>query len=166
MDTTLDTFETTEKLRELLKLSRFVSPRKLSKWVNRYVEWHAFAYWVRPALGMPGPLPNKVSREIERRCPGFLVEEAALRGHGEKANGRHFNALLCWIEEREFSRPRNEGWLPVVLYQARLHPRYQRVVDYWHRSQPLRSKHPRSPYPNFQRWKAAADTYTFEAGDP
>ena len=165
-DEALDTFETTEELRELLKLSRRVSPGRLSRWVERYVEWQVFAYWMSPALGMPGPLPNKVSRELGRRCPGFLAHNIVLRRHARGAHGRHFNALLRWIKEREFSRPHNEGWLPVVLYQACLHPRYQRVVDYWSHSQRLRSKHPRSPYPTFPQWNAAADGYTFEVGDP
>ena len=165
-DEALDTFETTEELRELLKLSTRVGPRRLSRWVERYVEWQVFAYWMRQALGMPGPLPNTVRRSLGQRCPGFLVEDAALGKHEKSAHSRHFNALFRWIEEREFSRPHKEGWLPVVLYQARLHPRYQRVGEYWRDSQRLRSKHPRSPYPNFQQWKAAADGYTFEAGDP
>jgi hypothetical protein len=162
-DEALDTFETTEDLRQLLKLSKRAGPRMLSKWVDLYVEWQAFAYWVRLALGMCEPSPDTVRRELRRRCPGFVADSAPLQGHERKTHDQHFNALLRWIEEREFTRPHKEGWLPVVLYQARLHPRYQRVVGYWHHWQWLRSRRPHSRYSSFARWKAAADGYTAEA---
>lgn len=162
-DEVLDTFETTEDLRELLKLSRRVGPRLLSRGVEQYVERQVFAYWVRSALGLREPFPGTVRRELRRRCPGFVPDGAPLQGHERKTHGQDFNGFSRWIEEREFARPRKEGWLPVILYQARLHPRYQRVVDYWRHWLRLRSKHPHSRYPSFVEWQAAADGYTVEA---
>jgi hypothetical protein len=76
-----------------------------------------------------------------------------------------FDRLLQWIEAHEFARACNEGWLAVLAYQARIHPRLQRVQDYWHHWQRLRPENARFQYPSFERWEVAADTYTFEPQD-
>lgn len=164
-DEVADGFETTDELRELLKLSRRVSRRLLSRSVDRYVEWQVFAYWARSALESGEHLPHSVSRELRRRCPGFIAHNSASSGNEQQSRGSRFTVFRCWIEQHEFARARAEGWLPVVIYQAHLHPRYQRVVDYWHEWHDNGSTYARSRYPSFEQWKAAADAYTFEHED-
>lgn len=160
-DDVLDHFETTDDLRELIKLSRRVGARTLGKSVEKYVEWQVFAYWARAAVHRHSRLLDSVKRELRRRCPSFLETAASSTVSEASVREDRFNGLLRWIEEHEFARTSEEGWLPVLVYQARLHPRYARVIDYWRHWQRLRSRHPRSPYPSFEQWSAAADAYTF-----
>jgi hypothetical protein len=163
-DEVIEHFETTEELRELLRLSRLVRPRTLRKTVGEYVEWQMFAYWVRTGLEQGDHLPESVKRAVRRRCPGSL-ETLVGTTEGKTEPEDRFNRFLGWIEDHEFARPRKEGWQPVLIYQARIHPRHQRLLDYWQKWQRLLSKHPTTRYPSFRQWTAAVDTYTFEPED-
>ena len=37
---------------------------------------------------------------------------------------------MAWIEDHEFAKAKEQGWFNVVIYQASLHPRHARVIDY------------------------------------
>ncbi|MGH9375850.1 MAG: hypothetical protein ACRD1J_06755 [Terriglobia bacterium] len=162
-DEVLADFETTQENLELIKLGRRVGTRAMRKAVERYVDWQVFAYWARTALESGHPLPGPIEYELRRRCPGFLETEAAAQARPSNEEGyQRFNRLMRWIEDHEFAHAKKQGWFDALLYQARLHPRRARVVDYWHHWEALRSRHPRSGYPSFGRWQAAADAYTFE----
>jgi hypothetical protein len=162
-DNVINAFETLEKERELIKVSRRTTPRVLRQAVDRYVDWQVFAYWARTALESSHPLPGSVSRELRQRCPGLLETDAAARArHPKEEPHQRFNRLMRWIGDHEFARASKEGWLPVLVYQSRLHPCHARVIDYWRHWKASRSKHPRSRYPSFEQWRAAADAYTFE----
>ncbi len=164
-DEVFDTFETTDELRGLIKLSPRVSPRTLSRTVDQYVEWQVFAHWVRIAFDRENRLPKAVKRELWRRCPGFLeTVDSSASGEG-KGPGDLFNLLLCWVEEHEFARPRTEGWLPVLLNRARLHLRYQRAVDYWCHHKAVRPNQQRVQDASFERWKVALDSYSVGQGE-
>jgi hypothetical protein len=163
-DEVIEHFDVTEEIRELLKLSRLVSSRTLRKTVDEYIEWQLFAYWARTYLERGDDLPKSVNREIRRRSPGFLEVLVGATGGKTKPEDR-CNLLLRWIGKREFARAHAEGWLPVLAYQVRLHPRSQRLVDYWQQSQRLLSKHPPTKHPSFRQWTAAVDAYTFEPED-
>jgi hypothetical protein len=164
-DDVIEHFDTTEEIREILKLSRLVSSRTLRKTVDEYLEWQLFAYWVRTGLERGRHLPESMNREIRLRCPGFLESAVGRTAERGMEPEDRFKRLLRWIEEHEFARARTEGWLPVLVRQAHLHPRHQRLVDYWRRGQGLHSKQPSSRYPSFGQWTAAVDAYTFEAED-
>ena len=162
-DRVIDAFEIRERERELIKASQRTSPGALRKAVDRYVEWQVFVYWARTALESGHPLPGPVEREVRQRCPGFLETEAAAQArHSNEEPYQRFNRMMRWIEDHEFARAREQGWFDALVYQARLHPRRARVVDYWHHWEALWSKHPRSRYPPFEKWRAAADAYMFE----
>jgi hypothetical protein len=165
-DQILDECQMREEKRHLIKLSRRVSPRTQRKAVDRYIEWEAFAYWARTALESGCPLPASVERELKRRCTGFLEADADVRAASpeEEAHCR-FSRLIKWIEDHEFSNAKKRGWFDVLLYQARLHPRHARVIDYWHDWEAETEKHSSSEYPSFAQWKKAADSYTFELDD-
>lgn len=161
-DEILDQFEMREDHRELIKLSRRVSSRVLRKTVERYVDWQVFACWARTAAESGKPWPGSVEREVKRRCPGFLqIDAAAHDGRSEEPHQR-LNRLTRWIEDREFARARKQGWFPAVVYQARLHPRHARVVDYWRSRKSMYSRHPRVRYPSFDEWQSALDAYAVE----
>ena len=78
-DRALDECEMHEDKRRLIKLSRRVDPHELRKAVERYLEWEILACWARTALEADPPLPDSVEREVNRRCPGFLRADAAVR---------------------------------------------------------------------------------------
>jgi hypothetical protein len=165
-DHLLDEYGRREAKRRLIKLSRRVSPRMLHKAVDRYIEWKAFAYWARTALESRSTLPAAVEGSVRRRCPGFLEADAVARAANPKGEPHfRFNRMIKWIEDHEFTNARKRGWFDVLLYQARLHPRHARVIDYWHDWEAEWDKHPSPKYPSFAQWKKAADSYTFEPDD-
>src|SRR5207249_3095228 len=129
----LDEYQMRQEKRQLIKLSRRVGPRTLRRTVERYIEWEAFVYWARTALESGRPLPASVERGLKRRCSGFLEADAVVRAANPKEEP-HFrvNRMMKWIEEHEFAGAKKKRWFDVLLYQARLHPRHARVIDYWH----------------------------------
>jgi hypothetical protein len=150
----------------LIKLSRRVSPRTLRQAVDRYIEWEALAYWARTALESDCPLPASVERELKRRCPGFLEADAAVRAvNPEEEPHFRFNRMIKWIEDHEFVSAKKRGWFDVLLYQARLHPRHVRVIDYWHDWEAGWTNEGSNRYPSFSQWQRSADSYTFELDD-
>lgn len=167
-DEVLDHFETTDELRELIRLSRQVSPRALKQTVNQYVDWQVFACWTRPAFDRVGRLPDLVKRELQQRCPSFFETVVSSARNDATDHEDRFKQFLLWIEAHEFARARKKGWLPVLAYQARLHPRLQRAGDYRKYWKRLPSDNPRSRYPSFEHWTTAVDayTYSFESKSP
>jgi hypothetical protein len=162
-DTVLDESEMAAEKRQLIKLMRRVEARTLRKAVDRYLEWKVFAYWTRTALEAGSPLPASVEREVKKRCPGFLETDAVAREANPKEELHcRFNRLIEWIEDHEFTDAQKRGWFDVLLYQARLHPRHARVVDYWHDWEVGWGKDPSAEYPSFKQWRDFADRYTFE----
>jgi hypothetical protein len=159
----LDQCDMREDQRRLIKLMRRVTPQTLRRAVERYVDWEVFAYWTRTALEADSPLPAVVMRELNHRCPGFERTDVTRRAAnpGEELHCR-FNQLVEWIEAHEFTRARKRGWFDVLLYQARLHPRHIRTIDYWHDWEANRAKRPSAPYPSFKKWCEAADRYAFD----
>jgi hypothetical protein len=165
-DRVLDECEMPEEKRRLIKLSRRVGARTLRNAVERYVKWEVFAYWARTALEADSPLHPSVEREVNRRCQGFLRADTAARAvkPTEEPHCR-FNRMIKWIEDHEFTQARKRGWFDVVLYQARLHARHARLIDYWHACKERRSKGPSTRYISFTQWQRAADSYTFKLTD-
>jgi hypothetical protein len=162
-DEVVDHFETASTLCDLIRFSRRVSARTLNETVDQYVEWLVFACWVHTALDREDHLPDSMKREFERRCPGFLETVVMSDGSGGTEAEVYFDRLLHWMEEQKFTRPRTEGWWPVLIHQARLHPRRQRLLDVWRHHQRIRSK--RQGYPSFEQWTAFVDAYTSEPED-
>jgi hypothetical protein len=165
-DEVLHEVEMREEKRQLIKLMRRVNPRTLRQAVERYVEWEVFAFWTRTALEGEFPLPATVQNELKRRCPGFLLAEAVARGANPAEDTYcRFNRLVEWIEDHKFAKPRKEGWFDVLLYQARPHARHGRATDYWNDWEAQWEKHSAARYPALEKWRGAADRYTFELGD-
>jgi hypothetical protein len=162
-DLALDECEMPEEKRRLIKLGRLVSPRTLHRTVERYVDWEVFAFWTRTALEAGSPLPASVEREVKRRCPGFLESDAIARvaNPTEEPHCR-FNRLMKWIEDHEFADAQKRGWLDVLRYQACLHARHARVIEYWHHWEAGWTKNRCKRYPSFREWQRSADLYTFE----
>jgi len=162
-DHMLDECEMPEEKRRLVKLSRLVSPRTLRKAVERYVDSEVFAFWTRTALEDGSPLPASVEREVKRRCPGFLEVDAVARAKNPaKEPHCRFNRLTKWIEDHEFAEVQKRGWFGVLHYEAHLHARHARVIDYWHDWEAGWTKHRAKRYPSFGEWQRCADGYTVQ----
>jgi hypothetical protein len=155
-----------DEKRRLIKLTRLVSARTLRKAVDRYVEWEVFAYWARTALEAGSPLPASVEREVKQKCPGFLEADAVARAKNpaEEPHCR-FTRMMKRIEDHEFAEVQKRGWFDVLRYQARLHARHARVIDYWHDWETGCTKDRSKGYPSFPEWQRCADGYTFELGE-
>src|SRR5439155_1324236 len=157
-DEVLDAFEMREDKRQIIKASRALGPERLAETVGQYMEWEAYTYWLRSLLEADIDLPETVSRELERRCPGFLECDQELRGTlSPQDYTRRWKALLEWGENRFFAKAKREGWFDALVFHARAHPRSARTVDYWvFYWDEHWSTLPARTYPSFQEWRRAA----------
>ena len=130
--------------------TKLVAPDRLAEAVSRYIDWEAFAYWVRPALEGGGGLPDEVVSEFGRRCPGFLEAYP---------DTRDWQQLLSWIVERHFADAKREGWFDAVLIHAHSHPRAIRTMEYADHCDEMAGSPGPEPYPSFADWRCAADAF-------
>ncbi len=152
-------FEKWSNTAQNCELCERASVARVCEVVERYVDWQAFAFWLAPLLEANSKLPNRIASGLESRCPGFLEfnNSRVLRNRKGKATARQ--RLMRWIEDHFFSEAKKEGWFDTVLQQARTHPRYVRMVEYWQRWSKSFSQNPTIPYASFGQWRRAADNY-------
>ena len=163
----LDACEMREDKRRVIKNSRLVGSERLEAAVAEYMEWEAFTYWLRSLLEADTRFPETVTRDLERRCPGFLESDRQLRSTLALENyTQRWKALLKWGEERFFPEARRGGWFNAVVYRARVHPRSARTVDYWvfHWDEHW-SSYPLDQYLSFEVWRHEADNYVVGSMD-
>jgi hypothetical protein len=160
-DEVLDAFEMKEDKRQIIKASRVAGPERLAAAVAQYMEWEVFTYWLRSLLESGTKFPDAVVKELQRRCPGFLECDEALRNMlAPEDYTRRWKALLEWGENRLFSNIQKAGWFDAVVYEARAHPRSVRTVDYWvFYWDEHWSGGSLEAYPSFQEWRRAADDF-------
>jgi hypothetical protein len=139
--------------------AKVVAPDRLTEAASRYIDWEAFAYWVRPAMERYPQLPAKVTHELEHRCPGFLASNIKPRKQDSRGASQGYERLMLWIADHFFEDAKTEGWFDAVLLQARNHPRAIRTIEYSdHCSEIWGSQLPRS-YPSFEQWRRDVDSY-------
>ena len=139
--------------------SKLVDPGRLAEAVSQYIDWEAFAYWVRPALEFGSELPADVAHELEDRCPGFLDLPGKANKRDLASVSQAWQQLMLWIGDHIFSEATNEGWFDDVLIQAGLHPRAIRTREYADHCDELWSASLPVPYPTFEDWRRDADSY-------
>jgi hypothetical protein len=140
-------------------LRKKVSVARIADAVEKYVEWRAFAYWLRPLLEANRKVPDQVAAELKRRCPGFVgfSNPSALKNKSEKARAwRHF---VRWIADHSFAKESERGWFDMVVEQARNDPHHVRTIEFWKRSSRTLPRNPAIAYPSFSEWRRAADSY-------
>jgi hypothetical protein len=142
-------------VRRALASSKKVAPEHLAAAVSRYIDWEAFAYWVRAALERSEPLPREVARGLDERCPGFLE----FHGRSSSEAFHPFSDLLRWIGEHFFAEAIVEGWFDAIVHLAGMHPRAVRTMDYADHCDELWGANLPQPYPSFAEWRRAADAY-------
>lgn len=151
--------DTAHLLPELQKASasvKLATPKRLAEAVPHYVDWEAFAYWVRPGLELGSPLPQEITRELRQRCPGFL------EAHPE---ARDWQQFLSWIGDQNFSHAKSEGWFDAILLFAHRHPRAIRTIEYAEHCEEGWGSQVPDPYPSFEQWRREADSYIESADE-
>jgi hypothetical protein len=144
------------------RLGEKASVIRLADAVEKYFEWQAFAYWLRPLLEANIELPAQVAVELERRCPDFLQfnNSHVLGKQEEKAKA--WQRLVGWIEDHFFSEAQKEGWFDIVVQQAPDDPHYVRMAEYGKRWNRTWAGNPSVAYSSFRQWRRAADCYVEE----
>jgi hypothetical protein len=142
------------------KLQGEVSCALVTKAVEKYLDFEAFVYWLRPFFQMPKiRLPARISMELGQKCPGLLefvnTSISAACGGKSKSWKRMFN----WGKDHVLAQAKKEGWLDCVLRQVRIHPLHVRIADYaalWCKSR-LGNSAP--SYPSLRHWQEEAQGY-------
>jgi hypothetical protein len=145
-----DTARLVPELRKASESVKLVAPERLAAAVSRYIDWEAFAYWVRPGLELGSPLPQEVVRELRRRCPGFLEVQQ---------DKRHWQQLMSWIADQHFEDAKSGGWFEAILLFAQRHPRAIRTMEYADHCEEVWGSQLPDRYPSFEEWRSNADSY-------
>jgi hypothetical protein len=135
-----------------------VDPERLAEAVARFIEWEAFAYWVRLPLEKGDCFPIELTRELNSRCPGFVEFN-----NQERSADRHipqdWHRLMSWVGDHFFHEARREGWYDAILISARNHPRAIRTMEYCDHCEEIWESELPTPYPTFEAWQRDAARY-------
>ena len=123
---------------------------------SQYVEWEAFALWVRSLVEATREVPAVVQVTLEERCPGFLARVIAARAKPCSDPQWLWDQLRCWIEEHAFAEALRNSSIDSVRADAHRQLRSERVVDYWTVVQAHLVK---EKLPTFEQWLAQADAF-------
>jgi len=142
------------------KLQGDVSCALVTKAVEKYIDFEAIAYWLRPLLGVPTiQLPANVILELGQESPGlleFVSREVSAANEGKSGS---WQRLFSWGKDHVLTRAKSEGWLDRVLPQTEIHPRHVRLAKFsalccksWLENSEL-------PYPSLRQWRRDAEGY-------
>jgi hypothetical protein len=120
-----------------------------------FVEWEAFALWVRSLVEASHGIPAVVRSAITARCPGFEEHIRALREKPCADAAWLWEELRGWIERQVFAEPNRSTSIETLRADAHRTLRSERISDYWAGAQ-LASE---PPFPAFETWLANADAF-------
>ena len=139
-----------QKLAEFQR--QFVTPERLAETITDYIEWRAFAYWVRSIVEAEGYVSTTMKASLEARCPGFLTSASA----SHEGPASLWLRLISWIDQHLFPYAKAEGWSHALGYYAVRDPQCDQIENYWlhcdsawKRSRPL-------AFPTFEEWRHGA----------
>lgn len=142
------------------KLQGDVSYAVVTKAVEKFIDFEALVYWLRPLFrGAKVLLPPHVTLELKQESPSLLefVNRETLAADTDKS--RSWQRLFNWGKDHVLSQAKKEGWLKFALRQASIHPCHVRMriySVYWSRS---RADNPVSRHLSFGEWRRAAESY-------
>jgi hypothetical protein len=134
-------------------------PQRLAAAVPEYIDWEAFAFWVRLIVSVTGSVSESLESVIEARCPGFLTSIEAQKSTRPSYSMWCWEQLVYWIEEHQFGDAVRGSWLETLRNTARRHVRNERIVAYWAECDDRWHRAPPPAWPTFEEWLAAADAY-------
>lgn len=86
---------------------RLTTPQRLAAAITDYIEWRAFALWVRLIVEVQAGVSAEMRTLLDDRCPGFLDEAAAhSRAHPQEP------ANLLWLSKIQNL---SEWWPPAIV---------------------------------------------------
>jgi hypothetical protein len=154
-----DTAHLVPEARAARESSKRVTEEQLAEAVARYIDWEAFAYWVRPAVERLEQLPAEVAGELEQRCPGFLDVYRDARMSAPSGTVEPWPQMMRWIADHCFHEAKTQGWCDAILSAAQIHPRAIRTQEYCDHCDEIWSSGLPVPYPSFEDWRCEADAY-------
>ncbi len=127
--------------------------------VDAFIEWEAFAFWVRVATTAARHLPDAVAAALEKRCPGFLAQFRAQATISPKTTMQFWTELLTWIETNHFRKAESAMGIQSVRDAAHRHLRAERISGYRTECEYAWRRKPPDPYPTFEHWLREADAF-------
>jgi hypothetical protein len=138
---------------------KHVDAERLAQTITDYIEWRAFAYWVRLVVETEGCISAEMRGILEHRCPGFLESaEDYWRSHPKEREFLWLR-LISWIDDEIFSFAKAEGWPHALGYFAARDPRLDRVRAYWLLCDEERTRNRMSRWADLAAWRQAALTH-------
>ena len=152
------------KSRQLAEKQRDkVSPDRLVAGIGEFIEWRAFAYWIR--LVAERRRASLVEVALRHRCPGFLEALTALaRAHAPDGQFLWLQ-LIDWIDVHVFQDAQLEGWQHALGYYAARDERLDRIRAYWAHCDEEWDLHLPANLPEFAEWKRTALSFNRNAQD-
>jgi hypothetical protein len=142
------------------KLQGDVSYAVVAKAVEKFIDFEALVYWLRPLFrGAKVLLPPHVILELKQESPSLLefVSRETLAADEDKS--RSWQHLFNWGKDHVLSQAKKEGWLDCVLRQVRIHPLHVRMVDYAAFCGKSGLGNNALPYPSLRHWQKEAQGY-------
>ncbi len=142
------------------KLHGDVRCAAVTKAVEKYLDFEAVLYWLRPLFRGPKvQLPPHVALELRQESPSLLEVVHRETSGAYEDKSRSWQRLINWGKSHVLSHAKKEGWLDCVLHQAAIHPRHVRLADYtalWCKSQRGKTG---LPYPYLRQWQRDMEDY-------
>ncbi len=142
------------------KLHGDVRCAAVTKAVEKYLDFEAVLYWLRPLFrGSKVQLPPHVALELCQEFPSLLefVHRETSGAYEDKS--RSWRRLFNWGKDHVLSHAKRDGWLGCVLRQVRIHPRHIRMVDYAAFCCKSGLGNNALPYPSLRHWQKEAQGY-------
>jgi hypothetical protein len=134
--------------------SRLVARDLLDEAITKFLEWRAFAYWLRLYVETAGSVSDSLAAILQERCPGFLEYAEAYAGQHPGERQFLWLRFLEWTDEKLFQTPMAEGWRHALGYYAMRDPRMDQLRAHWKRSRRAWKLQPPAVLPSFDSWRA------------
>lgn len=142
------------------KLRGDVSCAMVAKAVQKYTDFEAILYWLRPLFQAPTiRLPAHVTVELHQESPSLLEFVSRETSAAYEDKSRSWQRLFNWGKGHVLSRAEKDGWLDCVLRQTEIHPRHVRMAEFcalWCKS---RRGNTAVPYPYLRQWQRDMEGY-------
>lgn len=133
--------------------------RELDRMVQKYLNWEALEWWLRPLFTSRAKIPLQVFSELKQACPTIIELRNSGPFKGDQENSKIWRNLGRCCLDQFLSGSRKQDVLKAVLQRARSHPQHARLGFYgmhWSREW---LKDRRCAFPSFRQWRQAADSF-------
>ena len=142
------------------KLRGDVSCAAVAKAVEKYIDFEALVYWLRPLFrGAKVQLPPHVALELRQESPSLLEFVSGETSATYEDKSRSWQRLFNWGKDHVLSHAKRHGWLDCVLRQVRIHPLHVRMVDYAAFCGKSGLGNSALSYPSLRHWQKEAQGY-------